>query len=75
MSGLLKGFDSPIMNLVLDDTIEYMENNEENGQGPTQQRFLGLVVCRGSAVMVLAPEEGTSEIANPFLDNNQEVAI
>jgi len=31
-------------------------------------RNLGLVVCRGSAVMCLYPTDGMEEIANPFLD-------
>jgi len=29
-------------------------------------RSLGLVVCRGSAVMCLYPTDGMEEIANPF---------
>ena len=29
-------------------------------------RALGLVVLRGTAVMVIAPLDGTEEIANPF---------
>lgn len=29
-------------------------------------RSLGLVVLRGTAVMVVAPTDGTEEIANPF---------
>jgi hypothetical protein len=32
---------------------------------------LGLTVARGSAVMLIHPEDGTEEIANPFLQ--QEV--
>jgi U6 snRNA-associated Sm-like protein LSm7 len=31
-----------------------------------EKRYLGLVVCRGSAVMLINPQDGTEEIANPF---------
>ena len=30
-------------------------------------RRLGLVVCRGTSVMLVMPTAGTEEIANPFL--------
>ncbi|XXG41602.1 hypothetical protein AAC387_Pa01g2037 [Persea americana] len=29
-------------------------------------RRLGLIVCRGTAVMLVSPTDGTDEIANPF---------
>ncbi|KAF3675575.1 Sm-like protein LSM7 [Capsicum annuum] len=32
-----------------------------------QKRSLGLIVCRGTAVMLVAPTDGTDEISNPFL--------
>lgn len=32
-----------------------------------QTRALGLVVCRGTAVTLVAPTAGMEEIANPFL--------
>ena len=32
-----------------------------------ETRSLGLVVLRGTAVMVVLPTDGTEEIANPFL--------
>ncbi|XP_056844217.1 sm-like protein LSM7 [Raphanus sativus] len=31
-----------------------------------QKRLLGLVVCSGTAVMLVSPTDGTEEIANPF---------
>ena len=31
-------------------------------------RALGLVVCRGTTVMLICPDEGFEEIANPFQD-------
>ena len=32
-----------------------------------KKRTLGLVVCRGTTVMMVCPEDGFEEIANPFL--------
>lgn len=32
-----------------------------------QTRRLGLIVCRGTAVMLVSPTDGTDEIANPFI--------
>ncbi|TYK01133.1 sm-like protein LSM7 [Cucumis melo var. makuwa] len=32
-----------------------------------QTRPLGLIVCRGTAVMLVSPVDGTDEIANPFI--------
>ncbi|WVZ02237.1 hypothetical protein V8G54_023043 [Vigna mungo] len=32
-----------------------------------QTRQLGLIVCRGTAVMLVSPTDGTDEIANPFI--------
>lgn len=37
-------------------------------------RSLGLVVLRGTAVMVVGPTDGTEEIANPFLAAAEEAA-
>lgn len=31
-----------------------------------QKRGLGLIVCRGTSVMTVAPSDGTEEIENPF---------
>jgi U6 snRNA-associated Sm-like protein LSm7 len=31
-----------------------------------QTRPLGLIVCRGTSVMLVVPTAGTEEIANPF---------
>jgi hypothetical protein len=32
---------------------------------------LGLQVCRGTAVMLVSPTDGTEEIQNPFLQQEQ----
>ena len=37
-----------------------------------QTRKLGLVVVRGTQVSLVSPEEGTEEIANPFLGGGEE---
>ncbi len=34
-------------------------------------RYLGIVVCRGTAVMTIMPYEGTEEIQNPFVTAEQ----
>ncbi|PWA20949.1 hypothetical protein CCH79_00007123, partial [Gambusia affinis] len=117
-SGVLKGFD-PLLNLVLDGTIEYMRgkwtrfkavkrderslNNQWTAgtsslaqpnitvlciqfciQGkrksliyshyPDDQlkltedtRQLGLVVCRGTSVVLICPQDGMEAIPNPFI--------
>jgi len=35
-------------------------------------RKLGLVVIRGTQVSLVSPEDGTEEIANPFLDGGED---
>ena len=37
-----------------------------------EQRTLGLVVCRGTSVMLISPVDGTEEIANPFGGDEEE---
>ncbi len=64
-SGLLKGFD-PLLNLVLDSTIEYMRDPDDPFKMTNETRALGLVVCRGTSVMLISPQDGMEEIANPF---------
>ncbi|CAK4083588.1 unnamed protein product [Aphanomyces euteiches] len=62
--GNLKGYDQ-LVNLVLDDAVEYFET-------PGKTRELGLLVCRGTSVMLISPVEGTEEIANPFAQEQEE---
>ncbi|CAG8778274.1 20024_t:CDS:2 [Gigaspora margarita] len=57
VTGSLKGYD-PLLNLVLDDTEEQLRDDV---------RSLGLIVCRGPAVILISPVDGTEEIANPFV--------
>ncbi|CAI2175405.1 7977_t:CDS:2 [Funneliformis geosporum] len=63
--GSLKGYD-PLLNLVLDDTEEFLRDPEDN-RLLNEARLLGLIVCRGPAVILISPLEGTEEIDNPFL--------
>jgi U6 snRNA-associated Sm-like protein LSm7 len=51
--GVLKGFDQ-LQNLVLDEVVDQDE------------RSLGLVVCRGTAIVTIAPYTGYQSIDNPF---------
>ena len=70
--GTLKGFDG-LVNVVLDDTTEELPAPAAGagagaGAAPATTRYLGLVVCRGPHVLVVGPDEGLREIANPFGD-------
>jgi small nuclear ribonucleoprotein (snRNP)-like protein len=39
-----------------------------------ETRDLGLVICRGTQVSLISPVEGTEEISNPFLQEEEEGA-
>jgi len=65
VQGTLKGYDQ-LLNLVMDETIEYLRDPEDPLRITDTTRSLGLVVCRGTAVMMVSPTSGTEEIANPF---------
>jgi U6 snRNA-associated Sm-like protein LSm7 len=60
-----KGFD-PLLNIVLDSTIEYMRDPDDPYKMTGETRALGLVVCRGTSVVLISPQDGMEEIANPF---------
>lgn len=60
--GTLKGFDG-LMNLVLDEVKEAMTDEEGN----VRYRKLGLIVARGTLLVVISPLDGSEEIENPFL--------
>lgn len=58
--GVLKGHDQ-LMNLVLDETVEYMKNaNDEISQDRT--RNLGFTVIRGTILVSISPVEGSEVI-------------
>lgn len=65
-TGKLKGYDH-LLNLVLDDTTEYLRDPDESYKQNETKRNLGLVVCRGPAVTVVCPQDGHEPIQNPFL--------
>ncbi|CZS96501.1 related to snRNP protein [Rhynchosporium agropyri] len=62
VTGTLKGYDA-LMNLVLDDVDEVLRDDEGN----TSTRALGLVVARGTLLVLVSPVDGSEEIANPFV--------
>ena len=66
MVGVLKGYDA-LLNLVLDETREYLKDPDDPYRLLDETRSLGLTVCRGTAVTLVCPADGFEEIANPFL--------
>ncbi|KAF3834793.1 hypothetical protein F7725_027351 [Dissostichus mawsoni] len=61
-----EGFD-PLLNLVLDGTIEYMRDPDDQLKLTEDTRQLGLVVCRGTSVVLICPQDGMESIPNPFV--------
>ncbi|KAF2120211.1 hypothetical protein BDV96DRAFT_486065 [Lophiotrema nucula] len=64
--GTLKGYDQ-LMNLVLDEVKEAMTDEE----GTVRYRKLGLIVARGTLLVVISPVDGSEEIANPFIQDDE----
>merc|ERR1719421_2851601 len=64
VDGVLKGYDA-LLNLVLDDTKEFLKDPEDPYKLLDQTRHLGLTVNRGTSVMLVCPTDGFEEIANP----------
>ncbi|KAM0711404.1 hypothetical protein Q7P35_002144 [Cladosporium inversicolor] len=62
VTGTLKGYDQ-LMNLVLDNVEEVTRDEEAN----TSTRSLGLLVARGTLLVLIAPVDGSEEIENPFV--------
>ena len=65
VSGVLKGCDR-LINLVLDDSIEHLRSPDDPDALTGETRNVGLVVARGTSVIFVSPEDGASEIPNPF---------
>ena len=65
VEGILKGFDQ-LLNLVLDETKEYLRDVDDPLRITDETRKLGLIVTRGTSVMVVSPLDGLKEIENPF---------
>ncbi|CAB3382644.1 U6 snRNA-associated Sm-like protein LSm7 [Cloeon dipterum] len=64
--GVLKGYD-PLLNLVLDNTTEFLRDPDDPYKLTDDTRQLGLVVCRGTAVVLICPTDGMESIPNPFV--------
>ncbi|KAL2000721.1 hypothetical protein VTN02DRAFT_2705 [Thermoascus thermophilus] len=66
ITGTLKGYDQ-LMNLVLDDVKEIMRDDAGN----ETTRSLGLIVARGTLLVLISPVDGSEEIANPFVQQEE----
>lgn len=79
VSGTLKGYDQ-LMNLVLDEVKETMRGMLlslfevgvltvylPDDEGNENARSLGLIVARGTLIVLISPADGSEEIANPFV--------
>lgn len=64
-AGVLKGYD-PLLNLVLDNTTEFLRDPDDPYKLLEDTRPLGLVVCRGTSVVLICPVDGMESIPNPF---------
>ncbi|PKS12096.1 hypothetical protein jhhlp_001393 [Lomentospora prolificans] len=67
VTGALKGFDA-LMNLVLDEVEEVVRDEEGN----ESTRSLGLVVARGTLLVLISPVDGSEVIANPFVNDDSD---
>ncbi|PVU97309.1 hypothetical protein BB561_000621 [Smittium simulii] len=67
VSGILKGYDQ-LQNMVLDETLELVQLQNEDGSSVEKTREVGLLVCRGPSVITISPLEGFEEIDNPFFE-------
>lgn len=65
-AGILKGYD-PLLNLVLDNTTEYLRDSDDPYKLNQDTRMLGLTVCRGTSVVLICPVDGMESIQNPFI--------
>ena len=73
--GVLKGYDA-LLNLVLDDCREFLKDPDDPYKLLDETRNPGLIVSRGTSVMLVCPTNGFEEIANPFLqDEGEEAAL
>ncbi|XP_050398757.1 U6 snRNA-associated Sm-like protein LSm7 [Patella vulgata] len=68
-TGVLKGFD-PLLNLVLDGTTEFLRDPDDPFKLTEDTRQLGLVVCRGTSVVLICPADGMEAIPNPFVQQD-----
>jgi U6 snRNA-associated Sm-like protein LSm7 len=66
IKGILRGYDD-LVNLVLDESEEFLRDHENQDRVTKRSRKLGLCVVRGTQVSLISPEDGVEEIANPFV--------
>lgn len=85
VTGVLKGYDA-LMNLVLDDVQEALRGEDTHreplvhfpancrldDEGNEMTRSLGLVIVRGTLLVVISPVDGSEVIANPFLQESED---
>jgi U6 snRNA-associated Sm-like protein LSm7 len=70
--GVLKGYDQ-LVNLVLEDCVETNRDPKDSSRlVSTSTRNVGTVMCKGTAVTLITPEDGFGEIANPFVGAAEE---
>merc|ERR1711908_217305 len=69
--GVLKGYDA-LLNLVLDETNEFLKAPDDPYKLLDETRPLGLTVCRGTSIVLVCPTDGLAEIENPFLQEGGE---
>lgn len=53
----------------------FLVRNTDTGpdeEGNTSHRNLGLLVARGTMLVVISPVDGSEEIANPFLQEEDD---
>ena len=70
--GILKGYDQ-LVNLVLDSVKEIIRDKNDPYKLTKETRDLGLVVCRGTSVMCICPQNGFEQIANPFILDEEQI--
>ncbi|KAL7670653.1 hypothetical protein ACOME3_005604 [Neoechinorhynchus agilis] len=71
-TGILKGYDQ-YSNLVLDSTLEYSRDPDGESRGlECEAHSLGLVIARGTSIILVCPMEGMEQIPNPFMNATDE---
>ncbi|KAG6861796.1 hypothetical protein C0995_011676 [Termitomyces sp. Mi166 len=71
VKGILKGYDQ-LLNLVLDEVEEELQDVPLIVAEPEPHtRILGLVVLRGPTITLLSPVDGSEEISNPFVNQDE----
>lgn len=55
---------------MLDNTLEYLRDPDEPMKLTEDTRTLGLVVCRGTSIVLICPVDGMEAIANPFVQQD-----